>query len=558
MFDWVKRLFEGRATKVGTGHPRTSQVQGDPMAGIIHVFGTRTDNAAGQPVDEYTAMHYAPVIAATRLLATSVACLRLELLEDGNRANPSKRHPIARLMNVKPNRWQNAYNFRTWAVAQQVNLGNAYAEIQRSRGGAVEALKPIHANHVKVERDGEDVTYLVREPERKWRAIGQDDMFHVASDINDGLMCTGMIELLTESIGMGLATEQHGASFFGNGAVPEGLLKHPGTLSPEARRNLRSEWKKKHVGKREVGILWEGMDYVQTTISPEQAQFLETRKYNAEVIAQAYRVPQHMIGILDRSSFNNIEVQSREFVRYSLLHWLKAWEHEIMTKLLSQRAQDSLVAKFNTDEFELVELESRTRAMNDLWMHGGITLDERRQREGLDPYNIPGVSDTPFVPLNIAPAETAVKQLEEDEQPPEPPPMDEEDGDGDEMDVIASATRTAVVDTMKRMAANEANAAKRAAKKPAEFFKWLDDFYGRHRAKLLDAIAPTVTAWQLSQREAPNAQEITHAWCADSRQQLLDAADGDPKEFEKRVAAVVSKWQQRAETIGGEGDRYAA
>lgn len=537
-----------------------SQSLGHPKAGLLGwMSGNQTE--AGVSVDDETAMMYAPALAATRLLASSIASLRIDLLRDGNRSNPSRQHPVFRLLNRSPAPYVRPFMFRASRAAMQINQGNAYAEIERGNDNRPLALHPIHSSRVVVvkgQATGEPI-YAVRNNDGSPAVpIAARDMLHLPSDISeDGICGKGMVELMRESLGMGIATERQGATFFGNGAVPEGILKHPGTLEPEARKNLRREWKQMHQGKRELGILWEGMDYMQTSIAPEQAQFLQTRKYNGEVIAQAYCVQQHLIGILDRSTNNNIEHQSKEFVRYSLLRWLRIWEQEIAEKLLTAKERDELTVRFATEEFELIELANRTQAMNDLWMNGGITLDERRQQEGMDPYNLPGVSDVPWMPLNLVPAPMALAQAEalvkQNEQTGEPmelpedsPDLPQEDDAGDvTRTALRDATRDTVVNDLRRMMSVEATAAKRAAKKPGEFLAWLDEFYGQgHYSKLLGAIGHSVRAWQIAGSEG-EAVTLARSWCERSRQELLNASDGNPNEFEQRVNDTVDGWKLR-------------
>lgn len=536
--DAIFSAFDSRATWQETGHPKNAgviQVLGHPGSGIIGWMGGQ-QTSSGKPVDIHNATSYAPVLAATRLLATSIASLRVDLLEDGSRSNPSRNHPVSRMINRTPNPEINAFNFRASRVAQQVNMGNAYAEIERNGAGSPIALHPIHAERVTPDRDDQGrVIYKVSQNDGKAVMIPQADMFHVASDVNDGLVGRGMVDILLETIGFGLATEEHGASFFGSGAVPEGILRHPGNMNREARQNLRKEWKEMHSGKREVGVLWEGLDYIQTSISPEQAQFLQTRRYNAEVIAQAYRVPQHMIGILDKSTYDNIEHQSKEFVRFTLLPWLKSWCHEISNKLLTPAEADRLEVRFAVEEFELIELESRTNAINDLWMNGGITLDERRAMEGLDSYNMPGISDIPWVPLNLAPAPAVVANAETLDEP------------NNNNDMRSELALRCFIESYERIAKNEVNAAKRLVNHPQEYIQRLDALCEKTTAQLREATSTSFAAY-LATCDAESFDYIK-SHIEESRQILLDAADGEPADLKERVYTALDAWPKRIKQL---------
>ena len=176
------------------------------------------------------------------------------------------------------------------------------------------------------------------------------EVLHIPGLGFDGLVGYSPIAMAKNAIGMAMACEEYGAKFFANGAAPSGVLEHPGTIKDPSR--VRESWQRTFGGSgnaNKVAVLEEGMKYTPISISPEQAQFLETRKFQLDEIARIFRVPPHMIGDLEKSSFNNIEQQSLEFVKYTLDPWVSRWEQSMVRSLLSREEKKQYFIKFNVD-----------------------------------------------------------------------------------------------------------------------------------------------------------------------------------------------------------------
>ena len=196
----------------------------------------------------------------------------------------------------------------------------------------------------------------------------------------DGLVGYSPIAMAKNAIGLSIATEEYGARFFANGATPGGILEFPGTVkNPES---IRESWNKGFSGNNahKVAILEEGMKYTPISISPEQAQFLETRKFQIDEIARIFRVPPHMVGDLEKSSFSNIEQQSLEFVKYTLEPWIIRWEQSLNRALLSETEKSDYFVKFNVDGLLRGDYQSRMNgyaiARQNGWMSAKPTISE--------------------------------------------------------------------------------------------------------------------------------------------------------------------------------------
>ena len=210
------------------------------------------------------------------------------------------------------------------------------------------------------------------------------DVLHIPGLGFDGLVGYSPIAMAKNAIGLAIATEEYGAKFFANGATPGGILEYPGTVkNPEA---VRESWTKGFSGNNshKVAVLEEGMKYTPIGISPEQAQFLETRKFQINEIARIFRVPPHMVGDLEKSSFSNIEQQSLEFVKYTLDPWVIRWEQSIQRSLLSKDEKAAYFVKFNLEGLLRGDYQSRMNGYAIGRQNGWMSTNDIRELENLD------------------------------------------------------------------------------------------------------------------------------------------------------------------------------
>jgi HK97 family phage portal protein len=211
------------------------------------------------------------------------------------------------------------------------------------------------------------------------------DVLHIPGLGFDGLVGYSPIAMAKNAIGMAIACEEYGAKFFANGAAPGGVLEHPGTIKDPAR--VRESWQSTFGGSgnaNKIAVLEEGMKYTPIGISPEQAQFLETRKFQINEIARIFRVPPHMVGDLEKSSFSNIEQQSLEFVKYTLDPWIVRWEQSIMRSLLLQSEKKEYFVKFNLEGLLRGDYQSRMNGYAIARQNGWMSANDIRELENQD------------------------------------------------------------------------------------------------------------------------------------------------------------------------------
>ena len=351
--------------------------------------------AAGKTVNERSAMQLTAVYACVRILAEGIAGLPLHLYKCGKNGSREKaaEHPLYFLLHDEPNPEMTSFVFRETLMTHLLLYGNCYCQIIRDGRGQVTALYPLMPNQMSVDRDEKGqlyYTYLRSGEEADTMKKGTvylmpEDVLHIPALGFDGLVGYSPIAMAKNSIGMGLACEEYGAKFFANGAAPSGVLEHPGTIKDITR--LRESWNAIYGGSKNAGkiaILEEGMHYSPISISPNEAQFLETRKFQVDEIARIFHVPPHMIGDLERSTFSNIEQQSLEFVKYTLNPWVCRWEQALTKSLLSPREKREYCIKFNVDGLLRGDYQSRMNGYAVGRQNGWMSANDIRELENLD------------------------------------------------------------------------------------------------------------------------------------------------------------------------------
>lgn len=352
-------------------------------------------STSGKRVNERTAMQMTAVYSCVRILSEAVAGLPLHLYKYTGEGGKEKAvdHPLYFLLHDEPNPEMTSFIFRETLMTHLLLWGNAYAQIIRNGRGEVVALYPLMPDRMSVERDEEGklyYEYYVSSDEAKNLKEGTvklspADVLHVPGLGFDGLVGYSPIAMAKNSIGMAIACEEYGAKFFANGAQPSGVLEHPGTIKDPSK--VRESWTQTFGGSQnanKVAVLEEGMKYTPISISPEQAQFLETRKFQIDEIARIFRIPPHMVGDLDKSSFSNIEQQSLEFVTYTLDPWICRWEQSIVRSLLTPQEKKEMFVKFNVDGLLRGDYQSRMQGYAIGRQNGWMSANDIRELENLD------------------------------------------------------------------------------------------------------------------------------------------------------------------------------
>lgn len=352
-------------------------------------------STAGKLVTERTAMQMTAVYSCVRILAEAVAGLPIHLYEynESGGKEKSTSNPLYFILHDEPNPEMTSFIFRETLMTHLLLWGNAYAQIIRNGKGEIVALYPLMPNRVSVDRDENGYlyyTYFINGEESSVMGsssvkLSPSEVLHIPGLGFDGLVGYSPIAMAKNAIGMAIACEEYGAKFFANGAAPGGVLEHPGTLKDPTR--VRESWNATFGGSSnssKVAVLEEGMKYSPISIPPEQAQFLETRKFQINEIARIFRVPPHMVGDLEKSSFSNIEQQSLEFVKYTLDPWVVRWEQAMVRSLLSPSDKKKYFIKFNVDGLLRGDYQSRMNGYATARQNGWMSANDIRELENLD------------------------------------------------------------------------------------------------------------------------------------------------------------------------------
>lgn len=383
----IKSLF-------GFGQARDKPVDKAEDAGYSFLFGRTT---SGKPVNERTAMQTTAVYACVRILAEAVASLPLHVYEyqdDGGKKLVHD-HPLYYLLHDEPNPEMTSFVFRETLMSHLLIWGNAYAQIIRDGAGRVLGLYPLLPDKMDVQRNDKGNIYYVysrnSDENPMFKEYGNiklkaEDVLHIPGLGFDGLIGYSPIAMAKNAVGMTLACEEYGASFFANGANPGGVLEHPGVLKDPSK--VRESWNSVYRGvnnAHKIAVLEEGMKYQQIGIPPEEAQFLGTRKFQINEIARLYRIPPHMVGDLDKSSFSNIEQQSLEFVKYTLDPWVIRWEQSLQRSLLLPGEKGKYFIKLNVDGLLRGDYQSRMNGYAVGRQNGWFSANDIREMENMNP-----------------------------------------------------------------------------------------------------------------------------------------------------------------------------
>ncbi|HBC98195.1 MAG TPA: phage portal protein [Lachnoclostridium sp.] len=340
-------------------------------------------------------MQTTAVYSCVRILAEAVASLPLHIYQYTDKGKERVAdHPLYPILHDERNEEMTSFVFRETLMSHLLIWGNAYAQIIRDGAGRVLGLYPLLPNKMQVDRaeNGEIIYIYSRDSEENpnFTTYGQiylrqQDVLHIPGLGFDGLVGYSPIAMAKNAVGMTQACEEYGASFFANGANPGGVLEQPGVLKDPGK--VRESWNAVYRGTNnahKIAVLEEGMKYQQIGIPPEEAQFLETRKFQINEIARLYRIPPHMVGDLEKSNFSNIEQQSLEFVKYTLNPWVIRWEQSLQKALLLPEEKKEYFIKLNVDGLLHGDYQSRMTGYATARQNGWMSANDIRELEDLN------------------------------------------------------------------------------------------------------------------------------------------------------------------------------
>ena len=348
-------------------------------------FGSST---SGKTVNPKNAVQVSTVYACVRVIAETIASLPVgvyEATEHGSQKVPE--HPLYRLLHDEPNPEMSSFIWRETMLSHLLLWGNSYSQIIRSGKTNILGLYPLLPDRMEVDRDSSGkLTYTYTTTDGAAVQLKPEAVLHIPGLGFDGIMGYSPIALEKNAIGLGIAAEEYGSKFFQNGARPSGILTHPNTIRDPKR--LRESWNATYGGSSngaKVAILEESMTFTPISLPNNDAQFLETRKFQVEEICRIYRVPPHLIGDLSRSTFANIEHQSIDFATHTIRPWLVRIEQAMNRALFSENEKGRFYVQFNIDGLMRGDYKSRMEGYAIARQNGWMSANDIRALENMNP-----------------------------------------------------------------------------------------------------------------------------------------------------------------------------
>ena len=397
--------------------PNKRTLQDAVSAALAFYFGS---SAAGKAVNPRSAVQMTAVYACVRVIAETVASLPLhvyESAEDGS--HKAHEHPLYRILHDEPNTEMTSFIWRETMLSHLLLWGNSYSQILRSGRGKVVGLYPLLPDRMEVDRDpAGNLTYTYMTRDSQTVKLRPEDVLHVPGLGFDGVMGYSPVALEKNAIGLGIAAEEYGSKFFSNGATPAGVLTHPNTVKNP--QGLRESWNAAYGGSAnsgKVAILEEGMKFERISMPNNEAQFLESRKFQVAEICRIYRVPPHLVGDLEHATFSNIEHQSISFAMHTIRPWLVRIEQAINRALFTEKEKvgsptgGRFYARFNIDGLMRGSYKERMEGYAIGRQNGWLCANDIRDLENMNPIPEDEGGCAFLVNGNMIPIRTAMQGL---------------------------------------------------------------------------------------------------------------------------------------------------
>jgi len=364
---------------------RVGKYDSQAIPNELGIFG---HTVSGANINESTALTISTVYACTYKIASTVASLGLEVYEkNGREIQPANVHPAYDVIKYRPNEYQTAYEFWETIVSMAVLHGCGYALIERDNRGYVTNL--IGLDYYDVDRK-----FVNGQPVFSVKNVGMVQAENMLEICN--LQRKSPIRLHRENLGLAKAAEEFGAEYFGSGGQMTGILSSDQPLKKEQMDLIQGSW---NSAARQAGtkLLPFGFKYSRISISPDEAQFIETRKFQAEEICRIFSVPPTLVQLESQTTYNNVEQQNLQFARHTISPWAKRIEQEIDRKLIQSRERPQIYSKFLLNDLYRGDMQSRASFYTQMLQNGVLNINEVREREDLNPTS---GGDTHVVQVN--------------------------------------------------------------------------------------------------------------------------------------------------------------
>lgn len=347
-------------------------------------------SVSGKSVTASTAIQMSTVYACVRVIAETIASLPVHVYEHTDAGNrKATEHPLYRLLHDEPNPEMTSFILRETMMAHLLLWGNSYCQIIRTGRDQVISLHPLQPDQMAVDRDTKgNLTYTYTDSSGRQYLFKPDEILHIPGLGFDGIVGYSPIAIEKNAVGLGIAAEEFGSKFFSNGARPSGVLTHPNTVKDPAA--LRASWNSAYGGSSNasrVAVLEEGMTFTPLSMPNNEAQFIETRRFQVEEICRIYRVPPHMVADLSRATFSNIEHSSIDFAIHTIRPWLVRMEQAMNRSLFPESEKGRFYVQINLDGLMRGDYKSRMEGYAIARQNGWLSANDIRDLENLNPIS---------------------------------------------------------------------------------------------------------------------------------------------------------------------------
>ena len=401
---YISNLFKGGSSKnddvIAPLPTEERSVSLSDPTNLLYFLGGGNTASSGVTVNNNTAMSLSPLWACVKLLSETLASLPFQVYKkDDKGTSVAYDHPLYNLIHSEPSPRYTSFQLRETAMVHLCLEGNFYALIIRDGSSRPIKFIILDPRQVEVLESDDDELYY-RSQERN-QTYSSSDIIHIPAMAYNGVKGVSPIKAHRDEIGLALGAVKYGSNFFKDGVHSNGYLSTDKNLNPDAATRLGQHFKDAYSGLEKVGrvpVLWDGMKFHQMTLSPKDAMYIDAQSFNVEVVSRIFKVPPHMIQHLQRSTNNNIEHQSLDFAKFTMLPWIKRFEAEFNRKCFRENEKSRYFTRFNLEGLLRADSKSRAEYYSKMITTGVMSRNEARRLESMNP--IDGL-DEMLVPLNM-------------------------------------------------------------------------------------------------------------------------------------------------------------
>lgn len=515
--------------------------------------GIGRSTSAGMRVTSDNAMQVAAVMACVKVLSETLAIMPLKIYRKrpGGGRVEADNLSLFEILGKSPNQFMTSFEWVELIMNHLTTRGNHYSLKVPGEYGSVSQLMPLHPDKVtmKQDRKTKEYYYDVIGDDGRPRPYTLDEILHIRGMTSgDGMVGLNPISYMRETIGLDMGASDYGSSFFGNAGIPKVALETDQPLNLNDRNELQQMWDAKYSGRgnhNKTAVCSHNLKVKVLSINPEDSQFLETRKSTRRDIASIYRVPLHLIGDLERSTNNNIEHQSLEFLMYTMMPWVRRIETCLDSSLLTQYGS-RYFCKFNVEGLLRGDRKSRSEWYKSLHSIGAYSVNDVCALEDMDPIPEKEGGNKRFVnaalvELSLAGDPSIGKANVPGSPSPDTRPVDQQNSEA------KPKVRLMVLAEIQKLLRWEVTETNKTANNPKEFTAKLESFHLDHQKRFIERLKPLCELLDLmGEKCIEKLEPSVKSHFESSFQMALDASECPADKLAESVLNTTAKWDSRS------------